>query len=342
MLRAIDANLNRLAEGLRVLEDIARFHLDDGNLTRQLREWRHRLVAGVDRARLLEARQADADVGAAHEEAEYRGGLADLVAANASRCQESLRVLEEMARLPEPVSGVEAATIKQARFALYTLEKELAQGLARRQRRDRVKGLYVILDPAFCGGRPEAEVAEAALRGGATMVQWRDKSRDKGEMLPPLRQVQEVCAAHNALLIVNDHVDLALAIGADGVHVGQKDLPVALARRLLPHDRLVGCSTALVEEAVAAQAQGADYIAVGSIYPTTSKEATRPAGVDTLKRVRQAISLPLVAIGGIKPENVAQVMAAGADAVAVITAVVAAPDVEAAARHLIERMRPED
>jgi len=120
--------------------------------------------------------------------------------------------------------------------------------------------------------------------------------------------------------------------------VGQKDLPVTFARQMMPR-RLVGNSNALVGEAVAAQEQGADYIAVGAIFPTASKEKTRPAGLETLRQARQVVTRPLVAIGGIKASNVAEVVAAGADAVAVITAVVSAPDVEAAARELVERMK---
>ncbi|MBI2846279.1 MAG: thiamine phosphate synthase, partial [Chloroflexi bacterium] len=138
-----------------------------------------------------------------------------------------------------------------------------------------------------------------------------------------------------------DHVDLAIAADADGVHMGQKDLPIVEVRKLLPPDMIAGVSTALVPEALNAEASGADYIAVGSIFPTTSKETTRPAGLETLRKVKSAVSVPVVAIGGINENNVLEVVKAGADAVAVISAVVGAEDVEGKARLLVSKMKGE-
>ena len=197
-----------------------------------------------------------------------------------------------------------------------------------------LSGLYVIVDPEHTCGRRPVEVCRLALAGGATAIQWRDKTRDKGDQLADLEALLALCRAAGAPLIVNDHVDLALAVGADGVHVGQHDLPLPLVRRLLPVDAIAGCSTNNPDEARAAEAAGASYIAVGRIFPTTSKTNTRPAELSVIERVRAAISVPLVAIGGITAANVAQVIAAGADAAAVIAAVGEAPDVEAAARAI--------
>ena len=122
------------------------------------------------------------------------------------------------------------------------------------------------------------EAVEAIIRGGAKVIQWRDKSRDKGEQLPIVREVNRLCAEAGVVSIVNDHVDLALVSGASGVHLGQKDLPLAEARKLMPGDAVIGVSTATVEEALLAEREGASYIAVGAIYPTSSKSVTRPAG----------------------------------------------------------------
>jgi len=199
---------------------------------------------------------------------------------------------------------------------------------------DKISGLYVILDPHFAPHHGEVELAQAIIRGGAQMIQWRDKLRDKGEQLPILREIKELCREAGVLLIVNDHLDLALIADADGVHVGQKDLPVSEARQFLPRDKMVGASTATLPEALKAQAQGAHYIAVGSIYPTTSKEVTRPAGLETLREVKRAVSAPVVAIGGINEDNVKPVIEAGADAICVIGAVLGAPNVEEATRSL--------
>ena len=197
-----------------------------------------------------------------------------------------------------------------------------------------IRGLYVLIDPDACGERSPVEVARLALEGGASMLLWRDKRRDKGEQLPDARAVRDLCRRHDALCIMNDHVDLALVVGADGVHLGQKDLPVADVRRIVPAEFIVGVSTNNAEEGRRAEAAGASYVAVGSIFPTASKGDTRPADPDRIREVRAAVSLPVVAIGGINAGNIDQVVAAGADVAAVISAVCAAPDPKAAAAEL--------
>ena len=200
-----------------------------------------------------------------------------------------------------------------------------------------ISGLYVIIDPQQTQGRDPVEVARQALHGGARILQWRDKTRDKGEQLAPSRSLRELCREHNALFIVNDHIDLALACAADGAHLGQKDLPANAVRPWAPAGFLIGVSTNNAEEARQAERDGADYVAVGSVFPTGSKETTRPASPERLREVKQAVGIPVVAIGGISEENVAQALEAGADAVAVINAVCGAEDVEEAARRLAAR-----
>ncbi|GBD12443.1 Thiamine-phosphate synthase [bacterium HR24] len=203
----------------------------------------------------------------------------------------------------------------------------------------RLQGLYVIVDPAAGAAGRELELAAAALDGGARLLQLRDKTREKGLQLPVAREMARLCREREALFIVNDHVDLALACGAHGVHVGQKDLPVAEVRRLVPPEFIVGCSTNNVEEALAAQAAGASYVSVGRLFPTGSKQDTRPATLDTLRAVKAAVQVPVCAIGGIDQSNIDDVLAAGADMVAVIAAVASAPDPRSAARLLASRFR---
>ncbi|MEK7848201.1 MAG: thiamine phosphate synthase, partial [Chloroflexota bacterium] len=255
-------------------------------------------------------------------------GTADLVSANAKRVQESLRVREEMSQLPG--SPLSPQTFQEARFALYSLEKELFARVLRQEARRSISGLYVIIDTDFLKGRAEADICRQALRGGARIVQLRDKAREKGVLLPICRELRAQCAAAGALFLVNDHLDLALASGAHGLHLGQTDLPVAVARRLLPVEYLIGVSAKTREQARAAQEGGADYVAVGAMFPTTSKAGAIIKGIEALREVRQAVPLPVVAIGGINRENVAQVVMAGADCIAVINAVMGAPDVEKA------------
>jgi thiamine-phosphate diphosphorylase len=203
--------------------------------------------------------------------------------------------------------------------------------------RERLRGLYVIIDPEVAHGRDEIAIAGEAVAGGVGLVQLRDKTREKGLQLPIARSLRALCRAAGALFFVNDHVDLALAVEADGVHLGQKDLPVAAVRRLVPGHFLVGCSTNNADEARQAERDGADYVSVGRLFPTGSKRDTRPATLDTLRSVKAAVSIPVCAIGGIDESNIDGVIAAGADMVSVIAAVVAAEDVREAARRLARR-----
>lgn len=198
--------------------------------------------------------------------------------------------------------------------------------------------LCVITDRAAARGLDHAAIAERALRGGATMIQLRDKALGGRDLLAAARAIQALCRAHGAMCIVNDRVDVALAAESDGAHVGQTDLPAPEARALL-RGRILGVSAHTLEEAVAAEAAGADYIGVGAIYATTSKANARaPLGPDAIARFRQAVRIPIIAIGGLAPENVAPVIRAGADGVAVIAAVVGAPDITEAARDLGARI----
>ncbi len=203
--------------------------------------------------------------------------------------------------------------------------------------KEKLRGLYLIIDPEVAGARDEVEVARQAIKGGARLVQLRDKRRQKGLQLPVAEALLRLCRERGALFIVNDHVDLALAVGSHGVHVGQKDLPVAVVRRLVPRGMIVGCSTNNAEEARRAEADGADYVSVGRLFPTGSKEDTRPATLETLRAVKAAVSVPVCAIGGIDESNIDAVIAAGADMAAVIAAVTAAPNVREAARRLAWR-----
>jgi len=339
-LRIIDANLNRIGEGLRFLEDISRLLLDDSALTQQLKNMRHELVRGERslNQQLLQARNSEGDVGINLEVPgeEKQRELPETIVANARRAQESLRVMEEMAKLPG--TALDSEKFKQARFVLYTIEKTLLSRLLRRDKVGSLTGLCVIIDTQSLKGRPHAEVARQAIDGGAKAIQLRDKVHSKKELLPLARQLKKLCAEHNVLFIINDYLDLTLAVGADGLHLGQDDLPVKVARRLLPIDKILGGSVTTAEQAAIAQSEGADYIGVGAIYPTTSKESVKIVGLEGLRQIRQAVALPIVAIGGINQDNVAQVMAAGADSVAVISVVLGAEDVAKASRQIVDNL----
>jgi thiamine-phosphate pyrophosphorylase len=208
----------------------------------------------------------------------------------------------------------------------------------RHQLAAKLTGLYVIIDPELTNGRDLLQVARQALEGGATAIQFRDKHRDKGDALPTAQRLLKICRDYDAVLIINDHADLAVACAAGGVHVGQHDLPIPMARAVLKPWQLVGSSNALEDEAIASYQDRADYIAVGAMFSTSSKVNTRPAGLATLKAVREIIPAdgpPLIAIGGIDKLNVAEVAKAGADGIAVIGAVAMAEDPARAASELL-------
>jgi thiamine-phosphate pyrophosphorylase len=199
--------------------------------------------------------------------------------------------------------------------------------------------LYVILDRAAARGRDLVDILDGTIAGGCRMVQLREKEWPSGRLLPLAERLQTRCRDAGVTFVVNDRVDLALALGADGVHLGQDDLPPRLARPLLPPGMLLGLSTHSVEQARAAQAAGADYVAVGAMFPTTTKPDFELVGPDLVRKLRGEIRAPLVGIGGITPDNVGEVIRAGAAGVAVISAVCAAADPAHATRRFLDAIR---
>ncbi len=342
-LRIIDANLNRVGEGLRLLEEIARLLLNDTALTQQLKNLRHELIRGDSsfHQQLLQSRNSERDVGITLEvpgEGKERD-LPLVLVANSRRVQESLRVLEELAKVPGITPKLDSEKFKQGRFNLYTIERNLLSKLLRQDKLKYIAGLHAIIDIQALKGRNPIEVANQIICGGAKTIQLRDKVQSRGKLLPIAQELRVLCAEHNALFIMNDYLDLALATDADGLHVGQDDLPIKVARRLLPIDKILGCSTTTLEQALAAQSDGADYLGVGSIYPTSSKETARVVGLERLRQIRQVIPLPLVAIGGITKDNASEVIAAGANSVAVISAILGAKSPEEASRQIAESFK---
>jgi thiamine-phosphate pyrophosphorylase len=216
------------------------------------------------------------------------------------------------------------------------LEPVALSGVAGRQSlRSRMRGLYVVTDETLSPGRGHVEIARAALAGGADVIQLRDKNQDTGYLLPLAREIAALCRAHDALFIVNDRIDLALAAGADGVHLGQTDLPISDSRLILGPDKLIGISVENTEQVLAAEAEGADYFGVGPIYGSATKlDAGDAVGLEQIIRFRAISELPIVAIGGITLARIPEVIRSGADAIAVIGAVVAADDMTAASRTL--------
>ncbi|MFQ5988312.1 MAG: thiamine phosphate synthase [Candidatus Methylomirabilales bacterium] len=199
--------------------------------------------------------------------------------------------------------------------------------------------LCVITDEKLSGLR-HREVAEQALQGGASMIQLRDKSRDLRHLYEEAVAIRDLCRRQGSLFIVNDHLDLALAVEADGVHLGQDDLPPHLVRPLLRPGMLLGISTHSVAEAQEAEAAGANYIGFGPVFATATKTDTRPVvGLDRIRNVRAAVHVPILAIGGITLERVPEVMGAGVDGIAVISAIVRSGEITSACRQFLSQVR---
>jgi thiamine-phosphate pyrophosphorylase len=200
--------------------------------------------------------------------------------------------------------------------------------------------VYLVTDRDLARGRPTLEIVEAAVRGGVSCIQLREKKCGTREFIEEALAIQPLLARHGIPLIINDRVDVALAVKADGVHLGQKDMSCRMARQIAPHSMLIGISVESLEDAITAQKDGADYLGVSPIYTTPTKTDTaQPLGLDGLRSIRSAVDLPLVGIGGLNAGNAAEVIDNGADGVAVVSAIVAADDPEAATRKLVEIVR---
>ncbi|MFN9546493.1 MAG: thiamine phosphate synthase [Cyanobacteriota bacterium] len=336
--RLLDANLDRAREGLRVLEDWCRFVLHRPDLVVRLKDLRQRL-GQCHRLAYKLARHAatDAAAGLAHPAQMERSDPLAVVAANGARVQEALRVLEEFGRASDPVLAREAARI---RYALYDLEVDCLRGSAPAgfSRRERLAQchLYLITSPA-----PNLEaVVEAALTAGVRLVQYRPKQEPATDLerLEQARALRRLCQRHGALFLLNDRLDLALAVEADGVHLGQSDLPVAEARRLLGPERLIGRSTHALDHLRQAVMEGCDYVGVGPVHSTPSKPGRAAVGLAYVAAAAAECALPWFAIGGIDATNLATVRQAGAKRVALIRAITEAEDPQAATLALLHQL----
>lgn len=334
--RVLDAAANRAREGLRVVEDYARFVLNDRHLMACLKELRHRLAAALRSLpanELLAARDTLADVGTtvSSDAESCRPDLASVVTANAKRLQEALRTLEEFGKT---VDLAMACEVEQLRYQSYTLERALANTAAS-QRRLNAARLYVLVD-----GREHLaafeELVRALVCAGVDMIQLRDKRLADGELLARARRLRELTRGTSTLFIMNDRADLARLTEADGVHVGQDELTVGQARKIVGAAALVGVSTHTVEQARQAVLDGANYIGVGPVFASQTKSFPEDAlrGVKLLREVQAEITLPAFAIGGIDRENLPQVLAAGFTRVAVSGAITGTADPCQAAREL--------
>ncbi|MEM9418242.1 MAG: thiamine phosphate synthase [Planctomycetota bacterium] len=320
VLRILDANANRAREALRVMEDAVRFLLDNAALAEPIKQLRHDLaeaLAGIPN--LQNHRDTPGDVGTTITTTaeQSRSGVAEVALAAGKRLSEALRSIEEFAKtLPTEQASV-ASAVEQLRYRGYEIERQLNAVLsATRAKQWRV---CLLLTESLCK-LPWPDVLNQALDAGVDCVQLREKDLEANELLARATTVVERCHQANATAIINDRPDIAFASGADGVHLGQTDLPVTAVRQLVGHQLLVGVSTSNLDQARAAKQAGADYVGVGPMFPTTTKHKPVLAGPAYLRDYlagEQVQRMPHLAIGGITPDNLPELIAVGVRGIAV-------------------------
>jgi thiamine-phosphate pyrophosphorylase len=363
ILRILDAEANRAAEGLRVVEDYVRFVLDDAHLTRLAKELRHDLTAALrflPAAQRLAARESSADVGAvlAPPPGSERATAADVASASFQRLQQALRSLEEYSKLIDPTV---AAEIEKIRFRSYTLHRAVGLTVDSLQRLADSR-LYVLVDgcqteETFTG------LIKTLVAAGVHIIQLRDKHLNDADLLARARILREITrrssvvresvvrgspapaslhpthdTLNKTLFIMNDRPDLAVLSAADGVHVGQDELSVKDARAIVGPHALIGVSTHNFEQARRAVLDGANYIGVGPTFPSDTKKFESFASLDFVRAVAAEIALPAFAIGGITLDNVSQVISSGLSRIAVSGAIVNAPNPTTATRDFLAKL----
>ena len=343
--RIIDANANRAREALRVMEDVARFVLDDASVTESLKRVRHELAEALDalpggESLRLAHRDTQGDVGTIIEtKAEYqRAGVREVASAAANRLGEALRSIEEVAKTLER-GGIDLArAVERLRYRGYDIERDLVLALG--GSRAKQWSLCVLVTESLCAHHDWIDVAQNAVRGGADCIQLREPELGDRELLDRARVLVNEMKSfdEHVSIIINDRPDIALLAGADGVHVGQDDLPVREIRRIAGDALFVGVSTGCIAQAEQARRNGADYCGVGPMFASTTKNKDHLAGPAYLREYvsRTAPLPPHLAIGGITPRNIDVVVAAGAKGVAASSCVCAAERPQHVCEQLVE------
>jgi thiamine-phosphate pyrophosphorylase len=334
VLRLIDANANRAREGLRVLEDYERFILNDATISGELKNLRHDLMSTL-KPMLGESilhRDTPGDVGREIKtESEFsRPDITAVIIAAGKRVGEALRCLEEFTKL----SNADAAgQIERIRYRFYNLEQRIARTLHTAKFTD--VRLCVLITESLCK-RPWLEAAEQAILGGADALQLREKDLSSGELLCRAKSFVALCKKHHVISIINDRADIALLSDADGLHVGQTDLPAIEARKLIGPEKILGVSTHNLTQAHQAVRDGANYIGVGPVFKSPTKPRDILPGLPFAAAAAKEIPIPILAIAGITPANVDQVMATGVTGIAVTAAVLTSDDPRQTAWELKE------
>lgn len=339
--RILDANLNRASEAARILEEIARFLLDDKDLSEKLKNIRHKINSAQEEnyGGYLDARDTENDVGVEIKNSDSRIDVENIFKANIKRLQQALRTLAEYS----VENGENAAMFEKLRYTSYTLEKIMWEGVNALVNGNKSnfnnKFLYLVTNSDKFASEDEfLDAVASALQGGVDVLQLREKNMSAKKVWELGKKVKQLCSEYGAIFIVNDRIDIAAILDADGVHLGQDDLDVKSAREILGKDKIVGISTHAPEQALKAVTDGADYIGVGPVFATPTKEGRIPVGLDYVKWASENIDIPAFAIGGIDEENVEEVLNAGARRVAVVRAIINVKSPQKAAENFCKTL----
>lgn len=333
MKRIIDANINRACEASRVIEEIARFYLEDKALSEALKNLRHTICCESDKVYelLLNSRDTQGDIGTNIENKTKRNGIETIFKANIKRLQQALRVLAEYSK--------DNGVYEKARYESYTIEKNMWEKLKLKLNKLRLenKKLYLVTNSdKFDSQDAFLDAVASALKGGVDMVQLREKNSCAKNIIELGKKIRNLCSIYGAIFIVNDRIDIAKIVEADGVHLGQDDADIAAAREILGEHAIVGISTHEPQQAIAAVESGADYIGVGPVFATPTKPGRSSVGIEYVRWASENIEIPFFAIGGIDEENCEEVSKAHANRVAVVRAIMNSVSPEEAAKRFLK------
>jgi thiamine-phosphate pyrophosphorylase len=339
MKRIIDANLNRATEALRVIEEIARFYLENEKYSSELKYARHELAVFIDKnySALLKSRDTESDIGTEIPNNTKKQDILDIFKANFKRLQQSLRVLAEYGSQ----ESLDITLFEKTRYLSYTLEKNMFEELSKKLKFKKLtdKKLYLVTDRSqFSSVDTFLDSIAASLKGGVQIVQLREKTANAKEFIELAKKVKELCGLYDALFIINDRVDIAHIVGADGVHLGQDDIDIDSARHLLGKDAIVGLSTHAPDQALKAVEAGADYIGVGPVFETPTKPGRKSVGLEYVEWASKNVEIPWFAIGGINQDNAHEVISAGASRIAVVRAIINAESPEIEANRFVDKL----
>jgi thiamine-phosphate pyrophosphorylase len=344
LYRTVDANVNRASEGARVLEDIARFLYNNQELSSKLREIRHKIRSNIENIFLkcICKRDSQSDVGqtvSKNSNIDNKENICELIVANFKRMQEAVRTIEETLKLLDNYKL--SKEYEDIRFESYMIEKEYIQKIFFDKLKNfKTGGLYCITAYGFSKGRNNIEIVKDMVKSDVKIIQYREKDKSMLERYNECMQIREITKENDVTFIVNDDIHIAMAVKADGVHLGQDDMPIEKARELLGNNMIIGLSTHSPKQCIEAIEKGVDYIGVGPIFKTyTKKDVCDPVGLSYLEYVVKNTDIPFVAIGGIKEANIDSVLRKGARTVALVTEIVGAENVGNKIRKLRSKFK---